>query len=328
MTIRKNLTHILGFSEKKGLNVQNDNQEQLKPIEILKVGTFTPMKGNPVSFTQDDLEHIASSYDPAKFEAPLVIGHPKTNNPAYGWISRLYTKGDTLLAEVRDLAPEMAELIKGKHYKKISASLYSPDSPNYPVTDGKHYYLKHVGLLGAEAPAVKGLASVGFADDEAGILFFSDTLEPFDSLEFSQMREKADKYEILLAEQRRENHISFIDRMVKEGRLLPFFQEGVLEFMETLDRETTFEFSEHQDRKTSNALDWFRSFLSKTPPVVPMGANHREHDADFAEKQDSGFVVPKGYQVDTVRADLHERATAYAKHHDVSFTEALKRIDA
>ena len=59
-------------------------------------------------------------------------------------------------------------------YKKISASFFSTDSPRYPAPGT--LYLRHVGFLGAQPPAVKGLAGVTFGEGEEGVVQFAAPL--------------------------------------------------------------------------------------------------------------------------------------------------------
>jgi hypothetical protein len=47
----------------------------------------------------------------------------------------------------------------------VSASFFSPGQEGNPEPSA--YYLKHVGFLGAMAPAVKGLAPLNFSEREA-----------------------------------------------------------------------------------------------------------------------------------------------------------------
>ena len=71
-----------------------------KWIEIARTGTFTDSAGRPQTFTEDDLEAIAHAYDPAKRDAPLVFGHPKTDAaPAFGWAARLRAENGKLFAQ-------------------------------------------------------------------------------------------------------------------------------------------------------------------------------------------------------------------------------------
>lgn len=68
---------------------------------------------------------------------------------------------DGLNAEPHQVDPEFAEMVNAGRFKKISASFYTPDAPNNPVPGV--YYLRHVGFLGAQPPAVKGLKQAEFA---------------------------------------------------------------------------------------------------------------------------------------------------------------------
>ncbi len=144
----------------------------MKKIEIFKAGSWTSAEGQTIRFTERDLQRTAAAYDPAKFDAPLVLGHPKTDDPAYGWVKRLSYAAGKLFAEIDDLEPAFSEAVSKKRYKKISASFYAPAHPGNPVPGT--YYLRHVGFLGAAAPAVKGLKPVSFADAEALTFDFAE----------------------------------------------------------------------------------------------------------------------------------------------------------
>jgi hypothetical protein len=132
-------------------------------IEVFKTGTWTDSAGNTRTWTEEDLDKIVQKYNEQKeHEAPVVIGHPKDNAPAYGWVERLERKGSVLYAKLKDLVPEFLDAVKKGMYKKRSISLY-PDLT-----------LRHVGFLGAMPPAVKGLADVAFSEAEAVTIEFSD----------------------------------------------------------------------------------------------------------------------------------------------------------
>jgi len=67
---------------------------------------------------------------------------------------------------------DFAEMVKNGAFKKISASFYTPDSASNPVPGV--FYLRHVGFLGAEPPAVKGLRAPEFSDAAEGVVEFSE----------------------------------------------------------------------------------------------------------------------------------------------------------
>ncbi|HHA2483914.1 TPA: hypothetical protein ACOEN0_004165, partial [Stenotrophomonas maltophilia] len=122
-------------------------------LQIFKAGTHVAEDGRTLTFSEADVQQIADSYDPALHEAPIVVGHPKTDDPAYGWGKTLQAKDGLLVAEPHNVDPAFAELVNNGRFKKISASIFMPDSPGNP-TPGK-YYLRHIGFLGAQPPAVK-----------------------------------------------------------------------------------------------------------------------------------------------------------------------------
>lgn len=140
-------------------------------IEIFRAGRHTDMHGRTIEFTADDLKAIAEGYDPELSPAPVVVGHPKTDAPAYGWHKRLVAEGDSLFAEEDQVDEAFNDMRRAGRFKNRSASFYLPDAPNNPKPG--QLYIKHVGWLGAAAPAVKGLKQVSFAEDEEGVVEFA-----------------------------------------------------------------------------------------------------------------------------------------------------------
>ncbi len=139
-----------------------------KPISIFRPGRHIAMSGQALAFSEADLAATAEAYDPELHEAPLTVGHPRHDAPAYGWVSRLQYSEDTLEAEPAQVDPAFAEMVRKGRFKKVSASFYPPSHPANPKPGV--YYLRHVGFLGAQAPAVKGLKAVEFADEADGIV--------------------------------------------------------------------------------------------------------------------------------------------------------------
>lgn len=146
---------------------------QQQTIQIFRPGTHVASDGRRLSFSEADLVAMAVAYDPAVHEAPIVVGHPRTDAPAYGWVEGLKIgKGGAVEATPRQVDPAFAEIVRAGRFKHVSASFYLPDSPANPAP-GK-LYLRHVGFLGAEPPAVKGLRPASFAEGAEGIVEFSD----------------------------------------------------------------------------------------------------------------------------------------------------------
>lgn len=153
-----------------GGNAQQTLQAQ--QIEIFRAGTHVDAAGVSRVFTVDDVKAMAAVYDPAIHEAPLTIGHPADDKPAYGWVSSLTaTDNGVLLMQSRKVDSAFAADLAAGRYLKRSASFYSPMAPTNPVPG--RWYLRHVAWLGAMAPAVKSLADVNFgAFDGAGCFDF------------------------------------------------------------------------------------------------------------------------------------------------------------
>lgn len=139
-------------------------------LEIFRAGRHTAMSGESITFSEADLAATVAAYDPKKYRAPFVIGHPKHDDPAYGWARSLKTNGTSIEAEPEQVDPAFAEMVNEGSYGAISASFYSPDSPSNPVPGV--YYPRHIGFLGAMPPAVKGMRRPSFAESSAGVVNF------------------------------------------------------------------------------------------------------------------------------------------------------------
>lgn len=144
------------------------------PIEFFKPGKHVDTSGKVVHVTADHLRATAAAYKPELHDAPLVVGHPKMDDPAYGWVKSVQFNEQTQRLEAipHQVDADFAEIVNDGKYKKVSARFYLPDSPGNPVPGV--YYPKHIGFLGATPPAVKGLKSVSFADDARGTVEFAD----------------------------------------------------------------------------------------------------------------------------------------------------------
>ena len=118
-------------------------------ITIFKAGKHKDASGKTTEWTEDDVKDMANMYnnqkEDEKHDAPIVIGHPKTDDPAQGWVNKLKYTGGKLLAETKQVSKTFAKKVKDGEYKKVSVRLY----PNN--------LLRHVGYLGAATPAIKGL---------------------------------------------------------------------------------------------------------------------------------------------------------------------------
>jgi len=137
---------------------------QTKPIHAFIAGTHKTRLGHEVTITASDLQAAAAAYNPALHEAPLVIGHPDGKAPAYGWIESCAVSGDDFFVTPKQVNPDFAELHNAGAFKKRSMSFYHPDNSLNPAPGV--WYPRHLGFLGAQPPAIKGLGGHEFAEAE------------------------------------------------------------------------------------------------------------------------------------------------------------------
>lgn len=161
--------------------------QSLDQVEIFRPGRHVAMSGAVIEFSAADVAAIAAAYSPAVHEAPHVVGHPRTDGPAYGWVQSLgiNAAGRLCVTGSKQIEPAFAEMVAAGRFKKRSASFYPPEHPANP-TPGT-YYLKHVGWLGAAAPAVKGLVDLGEATD--GLVEFAGWDDEVNAGMWRRMRE-------------------------------------------------------------------------------------------------------------------------------------------
>lgn len=105
----------------------------MKSIHIFKPGKHTSSQGQALSFTEDLLKASVDAYDTGLHEAPIVIGHPKDNGPAWGWVNALEYSEDGLVANTQQVDPQFEEMVQAGRFKKVSASFYAPDSVTQAV---------------------------------------------------------------------------------------------------------------------------------------------------------------------------------------------------
>lgn len=283
----------------------------MQPIHFFRPGRHVASNGTEINFSEARLAEIASSYSPALHEAPIVVGHPKTDAPAYGWVDRVEARPDGLYAVPKAVNAEFAELVRRGAYKKVSGSFFSPDHPNHPKPGS--YYLRHIGFLGAMPPAVKGLQPVNFTDEAAHVIDLEDS--------FVDLREHS-----LKARERafRRRDVEYqVHRLNAEGRLPKGEIDAVIAFVDSLEEETVLSFSDGEGGTLSaSQRQWFLDFMSSRPlPVVT-----REIAVNDEEEPPADFVVPPGYTVDPATEDLHRNAVLYQRRNNVSYAEAVAAV--
>ncbi len=136
-----------------------------KWIDAFRAGTH----GAKGTFTTADIDRIVASYQPGgAHEAPICIGHPKSNAPAFGWVAKVRRLGDLLQFQSHQVNPQFEEMVEAGSFKKRSASFYTDDA-------GKITGLRHIAFLGAQPPEVKGLADIQFSSEDNETIEFEET---------------------------------------------------------------------------------------------------------------------------------------------------------
>jgi regulator of replication initiation timing len=316
-------------------------------VEVFRAGEQTDSAGNVRKWTDSDLKKMVKNYNSQKdHEAPLVVGHPKDNAPAFGWVEELKTDGKSLFAKFKQIVPEFVEAVKQGLYKKRSISLY-PD-----------LMLRHIGFLGAMPPAVKGLADIKFEEEENAINIefneldkeyemdelkkqietlanqvknfeekVADLANENDNLkkeneeikaeqkkenpEFSEAQKKIEALQVELNAQKKANRIAeykeFVGGLHAEGKIVSDLQKDIIDLMEALNGVGEFNFSDKKD----SALDRFKAYLEAQPAMV---------EFKEAAKNDK---IKKNM---SASEQIDEMAQAKAKESNISYTEALAQV--
>jgi len=127
-------------------------------IEVFRAGGVDPDTGKPI--TQEQCEEACANYRPDYREAPLCVGHPSLDAPAYGWAKQFTMDGPVMKAHLTRVSDGLKQAVRDGHYRKVSVALWR--NHFVPWLDRAIYYPKHIGLLGAAAPAIPDLKPVAF----------------------------------------------------------------------------------------------------------------------------------------------------------------------
>lgn len=225
------------------------------------------------------IDKALATFNAAKHEPPVVIGHPVENAPAYGWVEGLTKQGNLLLAKFKQVEPSFADMVKRGLFKKRSAAFY-PDGS-----------LRHVGFLGAVPPAVKGLPDVAFAEANAMTFEFSDyqTVWAWESIArlFGKVRD----------------YLIEKDGMEKADQVIGAYQiEEITAAAEKEKREIqrdaleqTPQITNYNEKKEGKSMN-FKEFIQKLKELVagvepttqtdpPAGKTFSEADIEAAKRQ-------------------------------------------
>jgi hypothetical protein len=252
--------------------------------EVFKTGTHKDKNGKEKTWTVADLDRMVSSYNEKVDPAPITIDHienkdPIKKGPAFGWVEKLERIGNSVFAKFKQVVPEFARAVDQGLFRTRSIAV-NPDGT-----------LRHVSWLGANKPAIKGLADFSFSSDDClsysegldlGTFYFQEE-KSVNELEIlkQQLAEEQQKNLALVGQvdvvtkknqelascfseaetrRKRQDIDAFIETGIKDAKILPAWKEnGLAEFMAHLEGETQeFQFSEG---KKQSPADWFKNFI-------------------------------------------------------------------
>ncbi|MBI5325023.1 MAG: hypothetical protein HZB41_07110 [Ignavibacteriae bacterium] len=328
-------------------------------IEIFRTGSHADSSGRAETYSEDTLDRMSEIYNSRinesnSNEAPLVKGHPSTDEPAYGWIERIARRGQSLMAKLKDVAPELFNDVQLGMFRRVSAAFY-PD-----------LMLRHVGLLGAVPPAVKGLRTVSFNGAE-----FSETeiesvtlndfedeeenplnpplkkvaethLNPSDipphegksNPEIEKLIKKLDEenkklksaIEAMERDIRKKEFSEYVNSLIDnpEGSLIkPSQQDSLMELLEFASELDNHKSDNSEFNEADSLVHKVKEFVSGFEPVVQFREFAvRRNDVKLKQEPDyhSKNVAPE-------RLNLHERAKEIqSENPNISYEEAVTEV--
>jgi hypothetical protein len=316
-------------------------------IKIMPPGRFTSVEGRTIEFTEEMLRGSAAAYDPESDPAPLVVGHPAMDAPAYGWARSLAFEDGCLVAEpdLDKLEPAFAEAVRAGRYSKVSGRFYLPDCKNNPKPGS--LYLKHIGFLGAAAPAVKGLGTVSFGEDEPGGVVTVETttqeipMSDKNEASFAEReaaiatREAELKQKEDAAAERERNaaaavksalhasNVAFAEQQIAAGKLAPAGKALVVGVLDELEATATVSFGEDIGELTPAAA--FRKLFDSAGKIVSFGEAAPPEGEEEGKDQVS-FAAPAGYSADAKALELHGKALQLqAGNPNLTYMDAVKQ---
>ncbi|MBR2239785.1 MAG: hypothetical protein IJ890_00080 [Clostridia bacterium] len=283
----------------------------LQGVEIFKAGTFTDANGQDVSIDAAGLEKIAKEYnekikEDGNLDVPVIKGHDtSSDNPAEGWVKKLYVEDDKLYADF-DINDDMAEQIKEEKYKKVSICIEQSD-------DG--FILKHIGLLGAAAPAVAGMQSISLNEQQNKQQFIFTSSISQETLDLLNSLQKIEK-DTRVSEEEFEkicnkdsvnysikNLINFLTKeFTMDNENVKSFFDGLIEALNTLEIGLT----EEQKSSIQGIVNtYFNDHASELIVEVEVKEDkEKEAEASEQQQQNNSFAKQLQEQVELYKAKV------------------------
>lgn len=296
-------------------------------IEIFRAGKHTDSQGIVEEYSEKSLDEIAGRYNikvsrDISQRAAIVKGHPKTDEPAYGWVEYLSRRGEKLYAKVVELDEIFRKELMEKKYTRVSISLY-PDLT-----------LKHIGFLGAAHPAVAQLNPVEFSENNTETLKQIEYQTPY--LDYSEaesknefINEKLNKLEAKIKEytqiisnyekeKRIDDFRSYCNSMIMSSDKSGYPPAYVKYLTDILEMAHSADINKNIENYSVNTdlVKEFISLLSNTVTINDFTRNEIPNDI-----YSSNF---SGKNIDASRLELHlEAMNLMKKRPELSYNEAV-----
>jgi len=286
----------------------------MKTIPIFRPGRHVSSGGAELEFTEADLEKSIAAYDPELHEAPIVVGHPKDNRPAYGWVSSIsFAAGEVVAEAFLGAQPPAVKGLKDVAFTEdeegvvefaddaITLSLISRMIRGLRDTllakwgqDETEKALPGFLVEDLEAEARRAREEMPESFSESGTE--PESTHPDEDIsmtpeEIAALQEKAaraeeleakvaefdEHYTKLMADAKIAEFKSELSELVQQGLVLPAEVEELAQFMMTLSGEEAEEFAE--GGKARSPLDVFRGMLKARPKAVEFAETASAADA-------------------------------------------------
>lgn len=126
-------------------------------VEAFKPGTFTDFSGKEWTFSESDIQELAEGVKgqlDGGYKPPLVAGHPKHDSPRVGSVVDAKVEDSVLKLKLDEVDPDFAEQVQRGGFKYLSSALHKSFKKG----------IRHLGALGAMAPAIKGMSELAFGE--------------------------------------------------------------------------------------------------------------------------------------------------------------------
>lgn len=203
--------------------------------------------------------------------------------------------------------------------------------------------MRHVAFLGAQPPAIAGLADFSENGDTTGTVNFSEPLFNQEQIRMSdELKEQlaasqaqaaaadaartkaegeANEAKARLAQfaeaakrDRLAGFTNFCESQIKAGTLLPKEKDAAVAVMETLSQAKEVSFAEAGATKPVSAVDFIKDLIARAKPVVNFGEHAAGTGGDGLARKDMSD------------ADVDKLAREHAAKHNVNYAEALHAV--